>query len=132
MDCGTPVTAARVISIFNADATSHVDDDCYRLYPDFDTLPDFVQLIVGDMMFNMGYPTFSDFKNMKKAVLAKDYDQAADEMKYSNPKPGNPGKLSDWYKETGNRGKKLVAMMRDRSTEHGYSENDINTTLCNC
>ena len=127
--CGTPVSTARVISAFNADATSHVDGECFRLYPNFDTLPDFVQLIVADMIYNMGYGGLSAFSSMKKAVLTKDYDTAADEMQYT--KQGS-GVESKWYKETGNRAKKLVSMMRNRSTEHGYSENDINTTLCNC
>ena len=86
------------------------------------------------MMFNMGYGTpkkqgLKDFVNMKKAVLAEDYDRAADEMQYTAQ---GSGVLSKWYTQTGNRAKKLVGMMRARSTEHGYDESDINTTLCKC
>ena len=127
--CGTIVTTERVLSVFEADATSHVAE-CYRLYPEFDCQPDFVQLIIGDMMFNLGYGTpnkpgdkegLSDFGKMKAAVLAKDYDRAADEMVNS-----------DWYGQTGRRARKLVSMMRAMSAEHGYKETDINTSLCEC
>ena len=50
-----PVMPARVLEVFDRDAEIHVDGECYRLYPAFDCLPDFVQMVVGDMMFNMGY-----------------------------------------------------------------------------
>ena len=125
--CRTPVDASRVLSVFNADATKHVGE-CYKLYPDFESLPDFVQLVVGDMMFNMGYGRLSGFRNMKNAVLAGDYDRAADEMQFTSQ---GSGVESQWYQQTGRRGRTLVRMMRQRSTEHGYTEADINTTDCN-
>ena len=117
--CGTPVDPARVLSVFNADANSHVAE-VYRLYPEFDCEPDFVQLVVGDMMFNMGYTRLSGFVNMKAAVLNKDYELAADEMVNSV-----------WYGQTGRRAIKLVSMMRSKSAAHGYTEADINTSDCN-
>ena len=117
--CGTSVTAARALSAFDADMAS-VETDIYRLYPDFDSKPDFVQMIVGDMMFNMGYPRFSNFVNMKACVEAEDYNCAADEMIDST-----------WCGQVGRRCDKLVSMMRSGSTEHGYQESDINTSQCN-
>ena len=117
--CGTPVDPARVLSVFNADANSHVAE-VYRLYPEFDCEPDFVQLVVGDMMFNMGYTRLSGFVNMKAAVLNKDYELAADEMVNSA-----------WYGQTGRRAIKLVSMMRSELAAHGYTEADINTSDCN-
>ena len=53
--CGTAVLPARVLEVFDRDLEIHVEEECYRLYPDFDCLPEFVQLVIGDMMFNMGY-----------------------------------------------------------------------------
>ena len=125
--CGTPVDPARVLSVFNADANSHVAE-VYRLYPEFDCEPDFVQLVVGDMMFNMGYTRLSGFVNMKAAVLDKDYERAADEMKFTSQ---GSGVESQWYQQTGRRAIKLVSMMRSESAAHGYTEADINTSDCN-
>ena len=126
-DCGTEVTPERVLSVFNADATSHVEE-AQRLYPNFDCLPDFVQLIVGDMMFNLGYTGLSAFVSMKRCVLEGDYDCAADEIRYTS---SGSGVLSDYCRQTGRRCDKMVSMMRSQSTEHGYTEADINTSQCN-
>ena len=38
--------------------------DCKLLYKDFDELPEEVQQIVANMMFNMGYGRLSKFKGM--------------------------------------------------------------------
>ena len=117
--CGTNVTAARALSVFDADATKHVAE-VYRLFPDFDSKPDYVQLILGDMMFNMGYARLSQFVNMKACVDAGNYNPcAADEMIDSN-----------WCRQTGRRCDKLVSMMRSASTAHGYTEANINTKDC--
>ena len=69
--CGTTVTTTRVIEAFDEDTQKHVKEDCYKLYDDFDCQPDFVQHVVGDMMFNIGLNNFTKFVNMKAAVLDK-------------------------------------------------------------
>ena len=76
---GTKVDEARCIEAFNQDVES-VIKDCLILYPDFDDLPEEVQQIVANMMFNMGRPRLSKFKGMKRGVDAKDWNAAADEM----------------------------------------------------
>ena len=53
--CGTTVLQQRVLEAFDKDWEIHVEKDCFKLFPDFDCLPDFVQLVVGDMMFYIGY-----------------------------------------------------------------------------
>ena len=75
--------------------------DCKILYPDFDDLPEEVQHIVANMMFNMGRPRLSAFKGMKKGVDTKDWNKAADEMVDSR-----------WYKQVTNRANRLVERMR--------------------
>ena len=52
--CGTAVLQQRVLEAFEKDWETHVEKDCFKLFPDFDCLPDFVQLVVGDMMFHNG------------------------------------------------------------------------------
>ena len=98
---GTFITTDRVAECFNKDVGT-VLEDCERLYPDFDSLPEEVQLIIANMMFNMGYPRLSKFKGMKAGVDARDWQQAADEMVDSK-----------WYHQVTNRAKRLVSRMRE-------------------
>ena len=98
---GTKVDEARCIEAFNEDVES-VIKDCLILYPDFDDLPEEVQQIVANMMFNMGRPRLSKFKGMKRGVDAKDWNAAADEMVDSA-----------WYRQVTNRANRLVERMRN-------------------
>ena len=98
---GTTITADRVAECFNKDVRT-VLEDCEKLYPDFDSLPEEVQLIIANMMFNMGYPRLSKFKGMKAGVDARDWQQAADEMVDSK-----------WYRQVTNRAERLVSRMRE-------------------
>ena len=98
---GTTITADRVAECFNKDVGT-VLEDCERLYPDFDSLPEEVQQIIANMMFNMGYPRLSKFKGMKAGVDARDWQQAADEMVDSK-----------WYHQVTNRAERLVSRMRE-------------------
>ena len=98
---GTKVDEARCIEAFNQDVES-VIKDCLILYPDFDDLPEEVQQIVANMMFNMGRPRLSKFKGMKRGVDAKDWNAAADEMVDSA-----------WYRQVTNRANRLVERTRN-------------------
>ena len=98
---GTKVDEARCIEAFNQDVET-VIKDCKILYPDFDDLPEEVQQIVANMMFNMGRPRLSKFKGMKRGVDAKDWNAAADEMVDSA-----------WYRQVTNRANRLVERMRN-------------------
>jgi lysozyme len=76
-------------------------NDCTILYDNFDELPEEVQRIIANMMFNMGRPRLSKFKGMKRGVDARDWNSAADEMVDSA-----------WYKQVTKRADRLVARMR--------------------
>ena len=97
---GTRISEERVRECFDRDVQS-VLRDCKLLYKDFDELPEEVQQIVANMMFNMGYGRLSKFKGMKAGVDAKDWNKAADEMVDSR-----------WYKQVTNRAQRLVDRMR--------------------
>ena len=97
---GTPVTEDRVIEAFNEDVET-VLSDCAILYDDFDDLPEEAQLIIANMMFNLGRPRLSKFKGMKAGVDARDWKKAADEMIDSA-----------WYRQVPNRAERLVNRMR--------------------
>ena len=100
-EVGTAVTEERVIEVFEKDVQVTIDE-CKKLYDDWIDLPDEVQLIIANMMFNMGRPRLSQFKGMKRGVDARDWNAAADEMVDSK-----------WYRQVTNRADRLVQRMRN-------------------
>ena len=98
---GTPVSEDRCNEVFDSDIQI-VLADCKQLYPDFNELPEEVQRIIANMMFNMGRPRLSKFKGMKAGVDARDWNKAADEMVDSR-----------WYRQVTNRAERLVKRMRN-------------------
>jgi len=97
---GTEVSESRVAEAFEQDVQT-VLSDCAKLYSDFDELPEEAQLVIANMMFNLGYPRLSAFKGMKAGVDARDWNRAADEMIDSR-----------WYKQVTNRAQRLVDRIR--------------------
>ena len=104
---GTSISKERVAECFDMDVQS-VINDCNKLYKDFEDLPEEVQQIIANMMFNMGYTRLSKFKGMKRGVDSKDWNQAADEMVDSR-----------WYRQVNNRAQRLVERMRAVGTKIG-------------
>ena len=104
---GTKVSDDRVKEAFSSDIET-VLSDCERLYEDFRDLPEEAQLIIANMMFNMGRPRLSKFKGMKRGVDARDWNAAADEMVDSS-----------WYRQVTNRADRLVVRMRNITSAWG-------------
>ncbi len=96
---GTAVSETRMLEAFDHDVVSVVAD-CHILYPDFEALPEEAQQIIGNMMFNMGRTRLSKFKNMKRAVDARQWKTASVEMMDSA-----------WYRQVPNRAQRLVDRM---------------------
>jgi len=99
-DVGTEITDDRVKECFEKDV-GNVIKDCERLYEDFEYLPEDAQLIIANMMFNLGHSRLSAFLGMKAGVDARDWNKAADEMIDSK-----------WYEQVPNRAGRLVKRMR--------------------
>ena len=97
---GTDVDEYRVHEVFEEDVQT-VLSDCKKLYHNFYHLPEEVQLIIANMMFNMGRTRLSKFKGMKRGVDDCDWQAAADEMVDSR-----------WYRQVTNRAERLVKRMR--------------------
>lgn len=97
---GEKISDERVAEAFEDDIQITYND-CLRLYPDFDMLPNEAQLIIANMMFNLGATRMGKFKGMKAGVDARDWQKAADEMVDSL-----------WYKQVTNRANRLVKRMR--------------------
>ena len=99
-EVGTPVSDDRCAEAFNEDIKTVVSD-CYKLYPDFDDLPEEAQRIIANMMFNMGRPRLSRFHKMKQAVDGRDWIEAGNQMMDSR-----------WYKQVTTRADRLVRRMQ--------------------
>jgi len=97
---GTTVSKERVAECFDMDVQS-VINDCNKLYNNFKDLPEEVQQIIANMMFNLGRTRLSKFKGMKRGVDSMNWNQAADEMVDSR-----------WYRQVTNRAQRLVSRMR--------------------
>ena len=99
-EVGTPVSEDRVNECFAKDVET-VLSECKILYSNFELLPEEVQLIIANMMFNMGRPRLSKFVGMRAAVDSGDWHRAAVEMVDSK-----------WYQQVTNRADRLVQRMR--------------------
>ena len=97
---GTEVSEDRVNELFDQDVQVTIDE-CKLLYNDFDDLPEEAQQIIANMMFNMGRPRLSRFHKMKKAVDARDWIEAGNQMKDSR-----------WYNQVTTRADRLVERMK--------------------
>ena len=100
---GREISNERVQAAFQNDIAI-VLTDCKKLYIEFEYLPEEVQLIIANMMFNMGYTRLRKFKGMKRGVDARDWETAADEMVDSR-----------WYNQVQRRADRLVVRMRNLS-----------------
>lgn len=95
---GTPVSEERVRECFEKDLDTAISE-CYTLYGPgtFNNFPHEVQEILVNMMFNMGRPRLSGFKNFNAALIACDWKEAAVE-----------GRDSRWHKQVTNRAERLM------------------------
>ena len=100
-DVGTPVSEERVTEAFQADLDIAIGE-CKVLFDLWDTYPGEVQEILVNMMFNLGRPRLSGFKNMKKALDKCDWSTAAVE-----------GRDSKWYRQVGNRAERLMTRLEN-------------------
>ena len=100
MGMGTPVDEIRVNEVFEQDINVTIDE-CRRLFDDWDKLPEEVQLITANMMFNMGRPRLSQFKKMIQAIRDGDWIEAGNQMQDSR-----------WYKQVTNRADRLISRMK--------------------
>jgi lysozyme len=95
MEVGDTVSEERVAELFEKDIAWTIND-CQKLVPDFDMLPEEVRLILANMMFNMGLNRMSKFLRMLAAVEERRWEKAADEMldsKWARQVPARSGRL---------------------------------------
>ena len=97
---GAEIPEERVNELFEEDLKITVDE-CKLIYDDFDDLPEEVQHIIANMMFNMGRPRLSKFKKMIQAIRDGDWIEAGNQMQDSR-----------WYKQVTNRADRLISRMK--------------------
>ena len=100
---GTPIDEERVRACFDRDLEIAIGE-CNALYGEssFGELPDEVQQILVNMMFNMGRTRLSKFKKMHGAILEGDWKTAAVE-----------GRDSRWHKQVTNRAERLMKRLEE-------------------
>ena len=96
---GTPVTDERVNELFAKDIEVTISE-CKKLFHTFDDLPEEVQKICANMMFNMGRPRLSGFKKFCAAIADEDWLECAVQMEDSR-----------WHKQVTNRANRLIKRM---------------------
>lgn len=75
--------------------------DVKTFAPNFNELPDNVQLVLIDMSYNLGLPKLLQFTKFREAIKNKNFIQAAKEMENSQ-----------WARQVGKRATKLISMMK--------------------
>ena len=99
---GTPICDERVQACFEKDLDI-ATNECSILYdPYFEDFPGEVQEILVNMMFNMGRPRLSQFRNFRIALERSNWKEAAFE-----------GRNSRWYKQVTNRAERLMTRMEN-------------------
>ena len=98
---GTAVSEDRVTEAFQRDLDISIAE-CKVLYDLWDDYPEEVQEILVNMMFNLGRPRLTGFRNMKKALDKCDWSTAAVE-----------GRDSKWYRQVGNRAERLMTRLEN-------------------
>ena len=99
---GDAITEDRCRELLDRDLDTTIAE-CEKLLPQFADLPVEVQKIVANMLFNLGRPRLSKFKNFLAAITAGDgaWSTAADEMQDSL-----------WARQLPNRSGRLISRMR--------------------
>lgn len=93
------ISKERVEELFKEDIEICLGD-CRKVFPKFDKMKEELQLIIANMMFNLGITKFKKFDDLIEAINKKNYSKAMDEMKDSL-----------WYKEVKGRANRLVKEM---------------------
>ena len=96
---GTAVTPERVFEAFEDDLKVIIRE-AEKVFPGYFELPEEVQQILANMMFNMGAPRLMKFKKLRAAVAEANWEEAAVQMKDSK-----------WYEQVTNRAERLIERM---------------------
>lgn len=98
---GDKISKSRALKFFREDVkTSIKDAQKFVGSKTWGKLSKNVKNVVTNMAFNMGYPKLRQFKKLKAALVAEDYQEAAKQMKNSR-----------WYSQVPNRAERLISVV---------------------
>jgi GH24 family phage-related lysozyme (muramidase) len=97
---GTVIDDERINELFDQDIKVTLSE-CEQLYGNFNDLPEEVQKILANMMFNLGRPRLSKFRKLCKAVADRDWQECAIQMEDSR-----------WHRQVTNRANRLISRMK--------------------
>jgi lysozyme len=80
---GTAISEARVTQLYNQDITIALND-ARSLHPEFDDLPDNARIVIASLSFQLGLPRYQKFKLHHAAIEARDWREAAAQLRDSN------------------------------------------------
>jgi len=80
---GTEITKARVTQLYNQDIGIALRDAKW-IHPDFDELPKPAKIVIASLCFQLGLPRYQKFKLHHAAVEARDWREAAAQLRDSN------------------------------------------------
>ena len=98
---GTPVSEERVNELFEKDVQVTLEE-CEQLFGNFQELPEEVQQILANMMFNLGRPRLSKFRKLCKAVAERNWQECAAQMHDSK-----------WRTQVPNRAERLMTRLEN-------------------
>ncbi|MGH9445400.1 MAG: glycoside hydrolase family protein [Terriglobia bacterium] len=98
------LTIDQIKQLFVQDVNRAITDLRQKVQ-NFDGLPDGAQMVLVDMVFNLGAAGFGDFSHMISALLVPDWNTVAAEMTNSL-----------WYKQTGQRSQADVGVIHQLLT----------------
>ncbi len=91
----TEVSADRVNEVFNADVQLYINET-KKVFPDLESKPDSIQLVLVNMCFNLGAPRLQKFRKFITAINDEQWAEAAVEMMDSR-----------WARQVGPRAERL-------------------------
>lgn len=107
---GTQIlTDAQVDTLFEQSVNKAIAD-ARTVVPNFDTIPADKQIVIVDMIFNLGVAGFSTFRNTIAAINNQDWITAARQMQQSL-----------WYKQVGDRAKADCDLMAGRIAASAFA-----------
>lgn len=80
---GTEITKARVTQLYNQDIGIALRDAKW-IHPDFDELPEPAKIVTASLCFQLGLPRYQKFKLHHAAVEARNWREAAAQLRDSN------------------------------------------------
>jgi lysozyme len=90
-----------VIELLLQEDIEEAESELDRVLPEWASFDVIRRRVLVDMMFNLGAPRFMSFNRFRRALMLKDFDEAAKEML-----------LSKWAEQVGIRAERLSEMMR--------------------